>query len=107
MDYSVTHAGALIKCLPRESALYRAMNPDHEWTLETMLSAAEVDALRVLVWSKSKDASRKPPRNMPKPIPRPGVSGYGQEPVAKEVDEVKRLLSLPRAPMKPKLPTAS
>lgn len=96
VDYSIAHAGALIKCLPGESAVARAIDPDSEWTLDRMLTASGVDALRWLVWAKSKDASKKPPRNMPKPIMRPGVKGYGEQSEARDVDEVKRLLALPR-----------
>lgn len=95
-DYSIAHAGALIKCLPAESSVARAIDPDSEWTLDRMLTASGVDALRWLVWAKSKDASKKPPRNMPKPIMRPGVKGYGEQAVSRDVDEVKRLLALPR-----------
>lgn len=36
-----------------------------------MLLAESVDALRLLVWSKTKDASRNV--NRPEPLPRPGV----------------------------------
>lgn len=61
--------------LPRDgsSAVFRSINPDWQWTLEAHLAAVAADGVRWLVWSKTKDASRKPPRNQPKPIPRPGM----------------------------------
>lgn len=60
--------------LPRDgsSAIYRSINPDWRWTLEAHLAAIATDTLRTLLWTKSKDANRKPPRNRPEPIPRPG-----------------------------------
>ena len=54
------------------SAVGRALNPDHDWTLEAQLLAATVDELRVLVWMKTTDAQKN--RNHPEPIPRPGVT---------------------------------
>lgn len=61
--------------LPRDgsSAVFRSVNPDWQWTLEAHMGAIAADGIRWLVWSKTKDASRKPPRNQPKPIPRPGI----------------------------------
>ena len=62
---------AIIACLPPESALGRALNPDWMWGLPEMLAADIADSQRWLVWSKTVDAQRK--RNRPQPIPRPGV----------------------------------
>jgi hypothetical protein len=54
-----------------ESALYRTLNPQWMWGLPEMLAADIADSLRWLVWAKTEDARKK--RNIPRPIPRPGV----------------------------------
>lgn len=86
------------------SAVYRAMNPDTwRWGIPEHLAAMQVDLLRWLQWSKTKDATRKPPRNMPKPIPRPGVeekqkaaNDRFKDVEAVPLDELKRRLAKPR-----------
>ena len=58
---------------PTSSALYRSVNPEaYGWGLAEQLQAAGVDALRWLVWAKTKDGAAG--RNRPQPIPRPGVT---------------------------------
>ncbi len=54
------------------TALHRAVNPDHRWDLDAQLAAASVDTLRMLLWTKTKDAANG--RNRPKEIPRPGIT---------------------------------
>ena len=54
------------------SATYRSINPDHWWGIAEHLHASAVDALNLLVWSKTEDASKG--RNRPVPIPRPGTT---------------------------------
>lgn len=56
---------------PAQSALARAMYPDHGWGLSEQLQAALLDKANWLVWAKTKDGQSG--RNRPKPIPRPGV----------------------------------
>lgn len=46
---------------------------DAPWTLTNHLLADLVHSNRLLWWAKTTDAQAKPPRNQPKPIPRPGV----------------------------------
>lgn len=59
--------------LPKDgsSAMYRAINPDWQWTLDAQLLALQADYLAWLRWAKTKDGSKG--RKQPKPIPRPGV----------------------------------
>lgn len=79
-----------------ESWAHRKINPDWQWTLDNQLHAAAVDELRVVVWQQTKDGQKG--RKQPKPISRPGVKGYGEksETVSLPIEEVERLLSLPR-----------
>lgn len=83
---------------PPGSALQRSVGGDESpWTLTNHLIASAADSLRWLVWAKSEDAQKR--RNMPKPIPRPGVSGgRGRMKDAEKlpVSEVARRLALPR-----------
>jgi len=90
---------ALVQNRRHDSALSRALDPDWQWrALEPNLLAFMSDRLAWLQWSKTKDASAKPPRNVPKPMPRPGIKGYDKDPdvLRLSVDEVKRRLALPR-----------
>lgn len=45
------------------------------WSTTDHLLAAVVDLLSVLAWQNTADAHSKPPRNRPKPIPRPDRDG--------------------------------
>lgn len=59
-----------IRQSPRDSALYRAMNPDdHQWGLAELLIAEVADGVAVSNWL----AGSGKRRDYPKPIPRPGV----------------------------------
>jgi hypothetical protein len=62
---------ALFVASPPYSALHHAFN--EKWTLTDHLLATSLDRLNTLLWTKTKDAHKKPPRNAPKRIPRPGV----------------------------------
>ena len=88
-----------MKHLPETSAYWRAREPEKaRWGISEYLLAAIADSLRWLVWAKTKDAKRN--RNRPKPIPRPGDKrrerGTFKGAIARPLDEVKRLLALPR-----------
>jgi hypothetical protein len=75
-----------------DSALARAMNPDVHWGISELLLAEAVDTLHWLQWAKTKDAQYK--RNMPKPVPRPGVDTSQYEVIgeAMEMDDLDRAL---------------
>lgn len=63
---------AIVACLPPDSALGRARDPDSaRWQLNEMLLAEAVDTLHLLWWAQT-EAGRKN-RNRPSQIPRPGV----------------------------------
>jgi hypothetical protein len=81
-----------------ESWTRRRLVPDWQWGLvSNQLLAAEVDALNVANWQRG-NQGRKTASPRPKPVPRPGVKGDGakSEVVSLPVDEVRRLLALPR-----------
>lgn len=62
------------------SSLYHQITEG--WGVAERLAALRLDALRLLVWVKSKDAHAKPPRNRPKPTWQPGMPE--EEPEEKE-----------------------
>jgi len=73
-DFTWRDLWVIVRHLPRTSALQRAVQGDEavEWTVSDYLLASIVDAQNWLVWSKTKDAQGRIPRNRPKPVRRPG-----------------------------------
>lgn len=69
---------AIFEASPPYTALHNSFN--EKWTLTDHLLATQLDRLNVLLWTKTKDAHKKPPRNMPKRIPRPGVDERPKQP---------------------------
>lgn len=96
--FSIRHLADLVLNLPRESATVRAVAPETVWGPQEHLLAEVADTLRWIAWSKSSDGAKN--RNKPKPIPRPGQAdksaGRFKDAAVLPVDEVKRLLRLPR-----------
>ncbi|WP_280438926.1 DUF5361 domain-containing protein [Nocardia cyriacigeorgica] len=83
---------AIVECVGPQSALARAQRPNEwQWGLNELLLAAAVDALHLLVWSKTKDAQRGG-RNRPKPIPRPGVAGPERIGDAMPIEQLNELI---------------
>ena len=88
-----------------EAWSYRAVNDEWRWNLTEHLQAAMVDALNLLVWSKTEDAAKG--RGVPKPVPRPHAgevkkpTGAGGVQVADDFDPaaIDYALSLPRVPV--------
>lgn len=69
-DFSWADLYVVIRQSPRDSALFRAMNPDdHEWDLPSLLLAEIADGVNVGNWQRGGGKRR----DYPKPIPRPGV----------------------------------
>lgn len=50
-------------------AIYRILNPEHEWNLTNQLLAFQIDFHQQKAWV---EGGKKGPK--PKPIPRPGVT---------------------------------
>ena len=69
-SYSERHAASLLSQLPRDSRIVRAACPDAEWDDGTYMLHSMEESLRLIVWSKTKDAQMK--RNVPEPVPTPG-----------------------------------
>lgn len=94
-DFSWHDLYVIVKRQPADSVLSRELqgedtDADSRWTLEAHLLAAAVDVLRWLQWTKTEDGEKR--RNMPDPIPRPGVEPPGNKKqikgTAEEVDVI-------------------
>lgn len=55
---------------PPGSAVYHLL--EKGWTTTDYLLAHVVDSVRITNWQKTEGATKRPPRNMPDPFPRPG-----------------------------------
>lgn len=62
---------------PPGTSVFQKVNEG--WTVNDHLQAQAIDALNMLVWSKTVDAQEKHPRFKPEPIPRPGMVKPSQE----------------------------
>lgn len=70
----------------------RKLHPGSDWTVDTHLLHSIEYSLRVLVWSKTKDAEHG--RNRPKPIPMPGERKQTPEQVDRAAERVRSKLNL-------------
>lgn len=61
---------AFIFAAPPNTAVFHAI--EKGWSTTDHLLAHVVDALWINNWQRTTDATKKPPRNVPKPFPRPG-----------------------------------
>lgn len=56
-------------CSPPGSAVYHLL--EKGWTTTDYLLAHVVDSVRITNWQKTEGATKRPPRGMPDPFPRP------------------------------------
>lgn len=61
---------AMIFAAPPGSAVFHAV--EKGWTVSDYLLAHIIDGVRITNWQRTEGASKKPPRNVPEPFPRPG-----------------------------------
>lgn len=62
----------IVRQAPRDSALVRALDEDHEWGLAELLLAEVADGIAVANWHRSGTPTQARKGDFPKPIPRPG-----------------------------------
>ena len=86
-DFNWRDLWVLARHLDSKSALHIAMfgHEESEWSLEAHLLALIVDNTAKNVWMKTEDAQRKPPKNRPKPVPRPGVEDNSTKTITGDV----------------------
>jgi hypothetical protein len=84
---------AMFMASPPHTALHYARC--ERWDLKDHLLATALDRINILLWTKTKDAHKKPPRNFPKRIPRPGVDERPKDPrVQQSVMDITKFMQL-------------
>lgn len=89
MEFNWRDLWVIIKGLPEDSALHRAItviDEDSIWTPEMMLLAEVHDLVAYLVWFQTKDGQAN--RNRPKPFARPGYRQKKEEYAPLPADEM-------------------
>lgn len=94
-DFNWRDLYVLVRGLGQGSALHKARHGEEEdaWTLSNHLLARQVENTDLLVWMKTEDASRRPARNRPKPIYRPGVEDDSKKSIGNDKLPVDEMLA--------------
>lgn len=77
VDYTHAHAAVLLDQLPSDSRVRVKRDPNAEWNEQTRILAHIEYSLRLLLWSRTKDAQYG--KNKPKPLPSPGERAERRE----------------------------
>lgn len=92
----IRRAADLAAYLPDDAVVWRALNPQAEWTTSQHLLANIADSTAFLAWTKTKDSQKKGSR-WKGALPRPGFTQKktttGQ---AMQVDDLMKALAQPR-----------
>lgn len=77
------------------------MQPALQWDWNEVLQNKMVYLLETLVWMKTKDASKKPPRNQPKLFVPDFMPNQGSREISKDAevhttDDIRDILAKPR-----------
>lgn len=74
-DFNWRDLWVLVRNFGPSTATHVAVNgrEESEWTLANHLLAMIAENTSLNIWMKTADAQKKPPKNRPKPIYRPGV----------------------------------
>lgn len=93
--HSAAHVGALLANLPRDAALFQAVDDDAMWTLEAILLAEVRNGIQGLMYMLADPATRGAP---PTPIGPSWMRNTGRtlEAMVMPVDELMAELSKPR-----------
>lgn len=65
---------------------------ESEWTLANHLLAMIAENTSLNIWMKTQDAQRKPPKNRPKPIFRPGVIDDSKQQIGGDTLSIEDML---------------
>lgn len=63
---------AFIFASPPNTAVFHAF--EKGWTTSDYLLAHLIDGVRITNWQRTEGATKRPPRNIPEPFPRPGTA---------------------------------
>lgn len=84
----------LVRNFGPETATHVAVNgrEESEWTLANHLLAMIAENTSLAIWMKTADAQKKPPKNRPKPIYRPGVLDDSKQTIGKDKLELTAMI---------------
>lgn len=94
-DLSWRDLWVLVTCAQPDTATFKALNPEWQHTLEVEFLRSMEYTSRWLQWSKTEDASKKRPVNVPKPVPLPWDAKPTldeSKPSAVSIDEMNEFL---------------
>lgn len=97
-DVLPPRAARLMFQLPRECRVFAKIAPASQWGWNEIMLNKLTYLAELLVWMKTKDATKKSPRNKPKPFV-PDFMDQGKatkETDARSVDEIRDILARPR-----------
>ena len=85
-DFNWRDLWVLVRHFGPETATHVAVNgqEESEWTLANHLLAMIAENTSLAIWMKTADAQKKPPKNRPKPIYRPGVEDDSKQKIGKD-----------------------
>lgn len=95
-EHTAGHIASLVVCLPSDAALFRTINPDAAWTLQSVLLAAIFNNLTGLIYGMSDKRKRgsKPKRIGPSWIVNQDKRKLDARPMS--ITELMAELSKPR-----------
>lgn len=96
-------AARLLFQLPRTSRVYIKIDPTNQWGWSEVLANRTNYLLDLLAWQNTKDATKKPPQNIPKlyvPSFMESVvaapTGINKDAVVMETEDIQYILDRPR-----------
>lgn len=93
-DFNWRDLWVLVRNFGPETATHVAVNgrEESEWTLANHLLAMIAENTSLAIWMKTADAQKKPPKNRPKPIYRPGVVDDSKQTIGKDKLELTAMI---------------
>lgn len=95
-------AARLLFQLPQNCRTFCKIEPANQWGWNEILLNKATYALDILAWQNTQDATKKPPRNVPKPFMPDFMRNVdktraiNKDTVLMDVDEMREFLSRPR-----------
>jgi len=85
----------LVRNFGPETATHVAVNgrEESEWTLGNHLLAMIAENTSLAIWMKTADAQKKPPKNRPRPIFRPGVEDDSKQTIGGDTLPMEEMVS--------------
>lgn len=95
-EHTPNHIAELVRFVPQDSALVRAIDDDAMWTLDRSLLAALLNSLNLMIWGMS-DKSKRGAKPEMVGSSRMRNNGRALDAQAMPIDELMAVLSLERS----------